>query len=669
MRYIAARDLVPPAADFPIDARLAFTHFAGRGRKHQVAATARHGSFGNYPMVRAIAAFLRSTAINPPFPPPSTADTTGRPLQRGNRIVQLTMASQTKRKSPQKRGGPHKLAPAVPDAPEPQRSWPAFRSYILLTALTLACLVPFCGKAFHIDDALFVWAAQQIAKHPLNPYGFNATWYSTPMPMSEITKNPPLASYYSAAIGAVTGWSEPPLHLAFVPLAIVVILGTYFLARRLTRHPVLAAAATLLTPGFLVSSTNLMCDTMMLAFWILAVILWLEGLDRENPLFLWCSGLLIALCILTKYFGAALIPLLLIYSIARQRRFPTSALYLLIPGAFLAGYQYWTHALYHHGLVSDAADYALQFGSAHRVRAMLIGLSFAGGCALPAITFIPVVWYRRAIFLGCILAVVAGLYCALGSMIGPYELARQRWNIVSVQFALFATGGICILSLAFSDWWKHRDADSLLLALWALGTFAFATLLNWTVNGRSLLPLIPVTGILLARRVDRMSAFSDRAMAVRVALPLALAGIVSLWVTAADAKLAGSARRAAEYIRDESGLKAAELTFQGHWGFQYYMQSFGFRPTDLNAIMVRNGAVMVIPENNTNTQDMPPQYIASMRIVAFDADAGASTMSGAMGSGFYSDVWGPLPYGFGSAPQERYAIITLALPADQTQHP
>jgi hypothetical protein len=89
------------------------------------------------------------------------------------------------------------------------------------------------------------------------------------------------------------------------------------------------------------------------------------------------------------------------------------------------------------------------------------------------------------------------------------------------------------------------------------------------------------------------------------------------------------------------------------------MQSFGFAPTDFNAITVTNNAVMVIPENSTNTQEMPPKYVASKKIVAFDADVGISTMSGAMGSGFYSDVWGPLPWAFGSAPEERYAIVKL----------
>ena len=538
-----------------------------------------------------------------------------------------------------------------------------WQTYIFLTLLTLACLVPFSRKAYHIDDPLFVWAAQHIAKHPLNPYGFSATWYYSPMPMSQITKNPPLAAYYSAAIGAATGWSEQALHVAFIPLAVLVIWGTYFLARRLTGHPVVAAAATLLTPGFLVSSTNVMCDTMMLAFWIWAVILWIEGLHRRNQALLGASGVLIALCALTKYFGVALIPLLLLYSIARQRKWRPTILYLLIPTIVLAGYQYWTHALYQQGLVSAAAIYSIKFHSAHSLGTLFTGLSFAGGCVLPAISFIPMLWSRRAIFRGCITTLAAGLCCAVGGIIGPSEVARQSWNIVSLQFGFFAAGGICILSLVFSDWWKNRDADSLLLALWALGTFLFATLFNWTVSGRSLLPLIPVAGILLARRLDQRGIFAGRAVAVRVALPLALTGIVSLWVTAADAKLADSARRAAEYIRTNSGVTPADLTFQGHWGFQYYMQTFGFRPTDFAKFDIKQSPEIVIPENNTNINRVKAEWVESKKTVAFDADAGVSTMNRAMGAGFYSDVWGPLPYAFGRASGENYVFLKLGLPA------
>ncbi|MGD1214445.1 MAG: hypothetical protein ABR861_05610, partial [Terriglobales bacterium] len=94
--------------------------------------------------------------------------------------------------------------------------WSSSYSYASLGVLTIACLLPFSGRAFHIDDPLFVLAARQIARHPLDPYGFNLIWCESLERMADITKNPPLACYYGAAVGQVAGWSERAFHLAFL---------------------------------------------------------------------------------------------------------------------------------------------------------------------------------------------------------------------------------------------------------------------------------------------------------------------------------------------------------------------------------------------------------------------------------------------------------------------
>src|SRR5881396_782333 len=83
---------------------------------------------------------------------------------------------------------------------------------LLLAGLTALSLAPFLGKSFHIDDPLFVWAAKQVQVNPGNPYGFDVNWYGITLPMSEVTKTPPLTSYYIAAVAAVLGWSERTLH-------------------------------------------------------------------------------------------------------------------------------------------------------------------------------------------------------------------------------------------------------------------------------------------------------------------------------------------------------------------------------------------------------------------------------------------------------------------------
>jgi hypothetical protein len=212
------------------------------------------------------------------------------------------------------------------------------RDHFLLAGLTLLFLLPFSGKPFHIDDTLFVSTARHIVKHPFNPYGFNIIWYGLALPMAEVTKNPPLASYYGALIGSMAGWSERIWHIGFLLPAVALILGTYLLASHFTQMPLIATASALLTPVFMVSATGVMCDVMSLGFWVWAAVFWIEGFNPRRPPYLMTSALLTAAAALTKYFAASLILLLLFYSLMRQRRLGFWAWYLLPPVVALAGY-------------------------------------------------------------------------------------------------------------------------------------------------------------------------------------------------------------------------------------------------------------------------------------------------------------------------------------------
>jgi hypothetical protein len=168
------------------------------------------------------------------------------------------------------------------------------RQTALAIAATVALLLPFAGKAVHIDDPLFLWAARQIQADPLRPYDFTVNWYGTAAPMSEVTKNPPLASYYIALVAGLLGWSERVLHLAFLLPAAAVVAGTLLLARRCCARPPWAAALTLASPLFLVCASTLMCDTLMLAFWIGALLCWIAGIDGRRAGLLAAGALLIA---------------------------------------------------------------------------------------------------------------------------------------------------------------------------------------------------------------------------------------------------------------------------------------------------------------------------------------------------------------------------------------
>jgi 4-amino-4-deoxy-L-arabinose transferase-like glycosyltransferase len=185
----------------------------------------------------------------------------------------------------------------------------SYKARALLALIAAAALAPFLNKGFNADDPLFLWMAQQIAKHPLDPYGFDVNWSSFTQPMSLVMQNPPLCSYYIAAVASVFGWSELALHSAFFFWAVLSVLGTFALARRFSREPFIVALVTIFTPVFLVSATSVMCDVMMLALWLWALEFWFAGLGRQQSWRLFVSAGLISAATLTKYFGISLVPL------------------------------------------------------------------------------------------------------------------------------------------------------------------------------------------------------------------------------------------------------------------------------------------------------------------------------------------------------------------------
>ena len=545
-------------------------------------------------------------------------------------------------------------------------AWIRRHPQLFLALLTVACLLPFSGKAFHIDDPIFIWTAQHIVHHPLDFYGFNATWWWLTTPMWQVQQNPPLAAYYMALIGSLAGWSESALHLGFLLPAVVVVLATYHLARRFTHSPFIAAAATLVAPGFLVSATSLMCDVSMLALWMLAIVFWLKGLDTEQgrPRYLASAAVLMALCALTKYFGMALLPLLFAYSLFRRRSFRPWLGYLLIPVAMWGGYEIYTHHLYGHGLIGQAFTFKSQvraqetpFGRA------LVGLAFAGGCALPALTFVPALWSRRQMLWGAAVSAILALsfwrgWISLGTVYKYQRWFQVRSPWVPEQMFFYIAGAISLLALALSDSWKKRDAASLLLLLWVLGTMFFAIVVYWTVNARSLLPMLPAVAILIVRRLEDRETSLGKLRWAALAVPLIISGAIALWVAAGDMALAKTAREAAGYIHEKTREDTSAVWFEGRWGFEYYMQEFGARPLEPDVYRCKFGDLVVIPQYNTALAPVGMK-VATPEHVDFKVHTWVTTMNPDAGAGFYFSGWGPLPFVFGPVPQQKYLMARV----------
>ena len=193
------------------------------------------------------------------------------------------------------------------------------------------------------------------------------------------------------------------------------------------------------------------------------------------------------------------------------------------------------------------------------------------------------------------------------------------------------------------------------------GTFVFAGFLNWTVNARSILPMIPAVGILLMRRMDMCN---DKAVCVtrswrRLCWPLIPSVLVAIMVCWADYTLAGSARTAAATISNKFENSGQTVWFQGHWGFQYYMELAGFKAADFGNPECSPGDRMILPTNNTSVKALPQGKADQDEILRFTPCRWLATISRQLGAGFYSDVWGPLPFVAGPVSPEEYSAFVI----------
>jgi 4-amino-4-deoxy-L-arabinose transferase-like glycosyltransferase len=544
---------------------------------------------------------------------------------------------------------------------EKTKLWVARHPYWALAILTFAALFPFLTKPFNVDDPLFLWAAKQIQLHPGNPYGFNVNWYGYEQSMSAVTQNPPLTSYYLALVAQIFGWNEIGLHLAFMLPAMAAVLGTYRLAKSFCTLPLFAALLTLFTPAFLVSSTTIMCDVPLLAFWVWATVFWVEGMEQDDWRRLLAAGLLASLAFLTKYYGVCLIPLLGAYTFLQKRSCWRWGGFLLIPLGTALAYQLATRALYGQGMLSGAAKYAMHTKGWRGVFEEIISftpLVFTGGCMLTATVFTPLMWRLRTLILfiaGAVLAAI--LYYKNGALLNRFHDMdpAYKWP-VEIQTIFWAAGGIGILALAGVEVVRRRDAKSWLLTFWIFGCFSFSAFFNWTVNGRSILPMAPALAILITRCLEQKSLVLTPVTKVLVMV----CAVLTLLVTRADFLLAIAVRQSAQQAHVVCGSPPGTVWFEGHWGFQYYMESFAAKPMDFHQPeLIKSGDLLVEPMENSNVVLPTPANSDLLEVFAISGPSRLATWNFEIGAGFDASFGGPLPFAFGEVEPEKTIVYRL----------
>ena len=282
---------------------------------------------------------------------------------------------------------------------------------------------------------------------------------------------------------------------------------------------------------------------------------------------------------------------------------------------------------------------------------MIIGLAFTGGSVLPLLFVSARLWPARVIWVGG--ALLLGF--ALGGiwLFGRTEFTHD-WSYL-LQAVLLVAGGMHLLLVAGVEAWQRRDTVSMVLTLWILSGFVFATVVNWTISARSLLPIVPAVAILTMRRWARFRACPQAS--VRFLWPLIPATVAALCLATVDFRLASSSKSAAEQIVAKYEAGGHKIWFEGHWGFQYYMEKLGAEAVDFEESIIQSGDTLILPSNNSNVTSVPTEDAELLETIEFAPCEWLGMMQRELGVGFYAVEGGPLPFAFGRAAPERYSVF------------
>src|SRR3989338_4391086 len=157
------------------------------------------------------------------------------------------------------------------------------RDLLFLIIFTLILTVPFINKPFHIDAPAFIAPYKTIFKTPFNPYGFSESFQGQQVDFFKNMPHPPFISYFISLIIYFSGGaSEIIIHTFFFLFPLIAVISMYFISKTATENPLIPTVLLLITPVFLVESSQVTSDMPFLALLLFSIATYIYGIKYKN---------------------------------------------------------------------------------------------------------------------------------------------------------------------------------------------------------------------------------------------------------------------------------------------------------------------------------------------------------------------------------------------------
>ncbi|MBI2541604.1 glycosyltransferase family 39 protein [Candidatus Woesearchaeota archaeon] len=537
---------------------------------------------------------------------------------------------------------------------------------------------PFLNRALAIDDIYIDSIADQLNKKPLDPYGFEWYMQNRNLTSAIIYTSPPLVSYYYASIQYFFGKNEFILHAFFIVFGITAAVSIYYFSKKFTRWNMVAALLLISTPMFAITSHNFMHDLPVMALFLLSVMTFANGVDRDDKLLLILSGLLAALTFFTKYNSIILFPLIAIYAFLRKKM--RYGLYLAVP-IFLT-LIWFANEWYHYGKV-HVIRFFLGWHVTKEVSAGLVGkflesiipfavsnLSQIGGTTIFFIFLVyPFMKQRKDSVLLFALALINSLFAVLLYFKSSSFISGQYTVFQLILLVIFMTSSLFFIikltqfiakplySTIKNNKYDETNANKLFLGAWFFLGLIFHTFVAGGTARYLVIILPPFILLFLMMAEEYAGKFKAKTghIAYMFAAVIVLNIIVSMAASIADYQYAAVYRDFAQNVP----LRYAEsnIIFTGHEGFKYYMEREGYTFYDPYRRKLQQGDILIVPKIPVpRSLENEKNNLVLLDRIEYNSHFPLRTNNPWAHAGFYSYVNGLLPFSFSNKPLEIFEV-------------
>lgn len=414
--------------------------------------------------------------------------------------------------------------------------------------MVLALRLPFLHQAIQGDDLYYLYGAEHAQIEPLHPDHVQYLFDGDLVDMRGHS-HPPLNSWIlGALLWALGDVREVPFHLAYSIFSILAALAMDSLARRFCRKPFLATLLFIAVPAFVVNGNSLESDLPFLAFWMLAIAWFIQGVEENAPLALFGSAVAAGMAAMTAYQAVFMVPILAVYLLHRKSRSVAAWCAIFAAPLAIGAWQIFSR------LTSGAMPAAVLAGYIHSHGWRVLAQMEKAAAAL----VVHAAW-----------------------MISPLLIRGNRWN--------WALGAIAAAGGAFYDpnpmFWASWGLGVVLLSslvarprvgapsrlvstpgfleAWILIFFACGLFVFFAGSARYLLPIAAPLAILAANRCD----------AKWIAPAFALQMCLSVGLSIVNFQTWGAYRQFAESLAPEAAQRRVWVDHD--WGLRYYLESEG----------------------------------------------------------------------------------------------